>query len=694
MFQTVARAAYDHPWRVLVAVLGLSVVLLVPFRNFAFHTDLDAFLPSDSEARHASDVLREEFGSQTVELILIYAFFVTDEPALREMRMLEDALREQPVVVDVHALTSLLEDQGEAEPWRDWEMLFPALQAARDLPEWRGYVSSDGTRSLMRVTVDDDASNETVIAQIEDAVASMEFRELELEISGVSHLQQAIQETSRRENARLFAFAIVAMGALLYANFRRLFDSLVLLGIGTLALLWSMGLFLASGQPFTVISIAATPLIIGIGIDYGLHYLNRYYEERAAGAQAAEAIGRASGTTGFVILLTAATTVVSFSSFAVTGFEPIEHFGILAAMGVGFAALITIVVLPAAFRLRDGSRKAGRPLGGILGHSGVVTLEAARLLRRPWLVAGAVAVSLGVVALNAGSIQTGSLPTRVDSEAQRTMDRVVFTFGDHGGATVLIPLEAARETLSAFRFLEELEDTGARVVAPWFPLDEGGGGNVAPEWVSERYARVQLIYRPHQRADLVPAVQGVVEEAGFETHLAGRDVASTEIQQRVGQGLQRSLAVTVPTVLVLLALGLRSVRLAVLAVGTLGLVIAWKLGLMPLADIRLSVTTATTAALVVGLGMDFAIHIVHRYREELGRMRDRFDAMERTLATAGRPIFGSALTTTTAFLILATSQVNDLRDYGLLTALAIVLSFVACLTVLPPVLVRVLQSGR
>ena len=92
---------------------------------------------------------------------------------------------------------------------------------------------------------------------------------------------------------------------------------------------------------------------------------------------------------------------------------------------------------------------------------------------------------------------------------------------------------------------------------------------------------------------------------------------------------------------------------------------------MAVFSITLNVMTVMVTALTVGLGIDYAIHIIERYREELTH-RSEQEALEMTIHQTGSALLISGLTTVGGFAVLLLSPMPLVRNFGLLTALTIV----------------------
>ncbi|MFK8024312.1 MAG: MMPL family transporter, partial [Ilumatobacter sp.] len=107
------------------------------------------------------------------------------------------------------------------------------------------------------------------------------------------------------------------------------------------------------------------------------------------------------------------------------------------------------------------------------------------------------------------------------------------------------------------------------------------------------------------------------------------------------------------------------------------------------AGYAINLVTATIAAVSIGIGIDFAIHFIVRYREELERYGQRDQAARVTASATGTALIASAFSSAVGFGILALAPMPLFAAYGLLTAIMIGLALAATLLVLPGVLVTI-----
>ena len=126
----------------------------------------------------------------------------------------------------------------------------------------------------------------------------------------------------------------------------------------------------------------------------------------------------------------------------------------------------------------------------------------------------------------------------------------------------------------------------------------------------------------------------------------------------------------------------RSVDLGIIAVFPTILASIWILATMTLLGITLNVLTVMVTALTIGLGIDYAIHIVERYREEIEHKTES-QAIETTIVRTGSALLISGLTTVSGFAVLFLSPMPLVRNFGIITAATIIYSMFIAIFVLP-----------
>ena len=124
--------------------------------------------------------------------------------------------------------------------------------------------------------------------------------------------------------------------------------------------------------------------------------------------------------------------------------------------------------------------------------------------------------------------------------------------------------------------------------------------------------------------------------------------------------------------------------LGLFAVGPIVVVLICVLGAMALLGIPYTLVTSIITALSIGIGVDYTIHVIHRYREEFTRLRDPERAAIRTLATTGSALLGSALTTALGIGVLVASPLAASQQFGITAAITIGYSLIVSILLVPP----------
>ncbi len=156
------------------------------------------------------------------------------------------------------------------------------------------------------------------------------------------------------------------------------------------------------------------------------------------------------------------------------------------------------------------------------------------------------------------------------------------------------------------------------------------------------------------------------------------------ITSRQTEAISTTVAAALGILVLFFWVTLRRPVLGFVAVGPIVLVLIWVLGTMALLDIPYSLITSIITALSIGIGVDYTIHMIHRYQEEFARVRNPEKAAVRTLATTGSALLGSALTTALGFGVLVFSPLEGIQQFGITSAVTIGYSLLVSILVVPP----------
>ena len=170
---------------------------------------------------------------------------------------------------------------------------------------------------------------------------------------------------------------------------------------------------------------------------------------------------------------------------------------------------------------------------------------------------------------------------------------------------------------------------------------------------------------------------------GESLKLTGISVLYNNVLQSLYQSQILTLGSVFVCILLMLIILFRSLSLAI--IGTLPNVFTafFILGSMGLLGIPLDIMTITIAAITIGIGVDYAIHYIHRYKKERSKGSEHSIAIHTVQTTVGKALYYTSITITLGFVVLVSSNFMPSIYFGLFTSLAMVISLLATFTIIP-----------
>jgi uncharacterized protein len=531
--------------------------------------------------------------------------------------------------------------------------------------------------------------------------------------------------------------------------------------------------------PFSEIAQIVPVLLIGLGVDYGIHLISRYREEAGEGQTVVDSTRRAIGTSGVALTLATLTTVIGFLTNITNPVPALKDFGILAAVGI-FASFVLMLTFVPALRLVLDKRAEAK---GTLPVEAFRTSSEERLLPRmmektavlaerfavPTLVVMVILGGLGYYGLSQLETRfsfTDFLPA--DAPEVETFNILTEEFGGGFGETTQVLIESTdggdlatpevyNTLLQVGQDLAGVDDVltiptpfgeVAQVTNPVTvfqqlitPVEPGGlpasvdlaqaslemglqedgsvsaDADVAGLWSMAAGAAPDQMTRVSHVADdgRIDAIQVEIgTQAGEQRAGELRDnliaafapldaidgvtviptsqsIISDVVVNALSESQVSSLLYTIIAATIVLVINFwfenRRPFLGVLTMIPVALVVLWTFGLMFVSGIPFGPVTATLAALAVGIGVPYTIHLARRFEEDRNRFDNIEDAIRSTTRHTGGALAGSAFTTAAGFGILVTSSLTPFKQMGQVTAYAIALSLAGSVLVLPSLLV-------
>jgi hydrophobe/amphiphile efflux-3 (HAE3) family protein len=310
-------------------------------------TDFETFMPQDSEALADIRELRDIIGSTDRVVLMYEADDVSSFDTLQQVDLIVD-LVETKLQDDVSQITSItvLLDQLSQQNWdsANYESYLEnipsdQLRLLQDLETGRGVINI----ALAEMT---DEEFSVFVDELE-MLLDDENITLDITVTGQSIVEQEMLEamTSDRMSMTLIGIGLVFFALLvIYRNF---FKALIAVLPIILIVGWSGGVMYLLGFDYTPLTSTIGALIIGIGTEFTILILMRFYEFKNMKYSHQESIEKAIGLMSKPIIVSAVTTMGGFSALIFSDFEILSNFGIMTVINISLALISSLIVLPA-----------------------------------------------------------------------------------------------------------------------------------------------------------------------------------------------------------------------------------------------------------------------------------------------------------------------------------------------------------
>ncbi len=267
---------------------------------------------------------------------------------------------------DLNLLIRLLEEMtrflmGETGYRSPWQALF---KGGSDSLRDKGYMVSENGDLLFILVVPND--DETSFTGYKDAVnqarqfiaeTKKDFPNVTVGLTGEDVISSDEMVTTQSDVETASKIALTGVALLFIIAYRGVVKPLLAVFCLLLGLSWTMGFTTLTIGHLNILSIVFTTILIGLGIDFGIHILERFKEERQQGNEILPALHKTLQGTGKGNFSGAITTAMAFGAMVLTDFIGIVELGWIAGWGILFCMVAMLLVLPALVTLEEKWRK-------------------------------------------------------------------------------------------------------------------------------------------------------------------------------------------------------------------------------------------------------------------------------------------------------------------------------------------------
>jgi predicted RND superfamily exporter protein len=521
-------------------------------------------------------------------------------------------------------------------------------------------------------------------------------------------------------------FALMAVVLLLaFRSFRAVAVCLVTVAI---ALLWTVATVSLLGLTLNLVTAIVPPMVLTLGLTYTIHVLSDYLKH-VPGAPAMSAADHALATMSHIsvpIGLSLVTTVIGFMGFLPSPLPAIRQFGYLAMLGIGYAAVLALVLIPALLSVTGSKTREKLPGEDFFQKVAATIAEFDLRHRVPILVIGVLLIPAGLLlALN---IRAGSEVIRdypADSQVRQDYEAINGAFNGANVLSILIEThvsdaltdpELAREIEKLQAWLREQPEIGAAVSyvdflklarqslndgnPEYYEIPETGAeikqllvfddSEELKRFIDSRLRSTQLTVRIRVDGtvpvgDLVGRIQGRLAE--LPPPLNGKVTGSAVLALHTvgdiidGQGL--SVAIAIAGIWALLTLLFTSARAGFIALLPAVIPVAVYFGTLGLLDIALSPTTSLIACIILGVTVDETFHFLARFNADAREQASEVAAAKSGLAGVLRPVSLNTIALCLGFLSFTGGGLHSQVLFGALSAFTLAVAWFMDITLTP-----------
>ena len=596
-------------------------------------------------------------------------------------------------------------------------------------------VSKDETVTVVIAGINNDVFSQKFYKEILSTAKKFETDNIKLYVAGRPIVEGTMALLGPADMKRMVPIVLLVITLVLYLTLRSVKSTILTMLVVFFSTIWAFGLMAAVNIPIYAVSTMIPVMLIAIGVADGIHLYSHLhlYMRKHPDTTKIDAVKDMIKNMWSPVIMTSVTTAVGFISLLTSQVYPIKYFGIFTAFGVMAAMLFSLVLIPAgimAFGLPKFKEKKNKGEGK---HDDQLAYNLAELVikhKYSTYIATVLIVIVSIVGITKVWINSSFLEKfEKDSDIVLT-DKFI---NEHFGGTSTLNLILDSKNKDAFKNPEILKlvdklqqkvDGDLQVVGNTFSLADylkrmnkvmhadkeefnkipdsqdliaqylllyemSGDPDNLWKVVNEEYAKANVTFQ--LKSDNSKAINSALKEIesfkvdfnklGVTLNYAGSGYKALVFTDLILEGQIMSLIMSLIIVIVLLAIMFKSLTLGLIGSVPIMITAAISFGIMGWFNIPLNTTTALLSSIAIGIGIDYAVHLLEQYKLN-STCGDKDLTVKKTMAHSGRAILFNAVVVIAGFLVLLFSVFPPNRELGFLVSLNMFISFVGTLTIM------------
>ena len=612
--------------------------------------------------------------------------------------------------------------------------------------------SADGTAIALYIPIEQKDMSYRIAGEIETILERELLPGQQYHLAGLPVSEDTFGYEMFIQMAIVAPLAFMVILAIVFLMFRQSAFLAPVAITAMFSVLWAMGALIGLGFTVHIMSSMIPVFLMPIAILDDIHILSEFFDRYRLLGDKRRALIEAMRPLYKPMLYTSLTSGVGFASLALADIPPVRVFGLFVAFGIAAAWLLALTIVPAVISLMDDEKLKRRlfregdahsgPLYRLLGSVGSIAFSRARVV----LVLGLAAFAFGLIGLSQIEVNDNPVKWFKTSHPLRQADTVM---NDLFGGTYMSYLVIDAQQAEAIkqpeligyidRLQKDLEadplvgktssvadivkrinlvlhdndptydtvpESSEAVGQFLFLFQSSGDPNDLDNFIDreERRANIWIQMKGgdnRQMQDvesrLARFVQANPPPEGVALQLSGLTYINKVWQDLMVTGMLKAVLCSFLVVFLLMLLEFRSLTFGVLAMVPLTGSIVLTYGLVGWIGLDYNMPIAVCAALTLGLGIDFAIHFLQRFKAHVIESRNVDLTNQHMFGEPGRAIARNAIIITIGFLPLTLSTLSPYITVGLFFASLMLFCTLATLFVLPAALrfvgARIIPGG-
>ena len=675
--------------------MGLGINYLV------IDDDMMAMLPETLDSRMSWDAVQDEFGSTEVIFIAFgnKGRTVYSSESFALLWDLTKALENVNQVEKVSCITTISKIESE-DGFMEISDLQPARDLSlSQIDKIKEYLLSNPTIKKRAVSESDEYLNimvqpyediphdimRDVVVAIGDSILSADY---EIHYGGTAYITGSVPTMIRNDITILLRVGLFIMAIVLMVNLRNPFAVIMVFSVIIQSLVVMAGfmgwmVFITGSERFyfTIVNSSMPIILLTIANSDGVHFVAKFFKEMRNKKDVKKSVEATMDTLLVPIFLTSLTTMAAFLSLSFAPIKQLMGYGICISVGIAHAFFLSSTFLPAAISLKKwdmNSKAVTRPsiFENLISYFGkTVSTNPKSILGSGVFIATAGIIGLLYlkVDVNIASFFRQGTEFRnsidfIDQEMTGTMDIRVRLEGSMKNPRTLNEivnlqdvLENNKKVTTSFSIADVVKQMHRVVMDddPDFetiPKDQGKVNNLFsmysmsgdPEdfsaMVDYEYSvgLVTALSRVMSTEEIISIVDEIEEYVGGlksvgSASVTGMAVVIRDLVYLVVQSSVISIVMSVILIGLITSLFFKRIAWGMMAIIPLSVAVVINFGFMGLAGIHLSHVTALLASVIIGVGVDFAIHYISQYRR-LSKISEKNALTNDVIEDVGYPI--------------------------------------------------------